>query len=524
MYEERWGVASKGESQSSTPASESEPQSLETGTHSLEDLEDPFLLWGMTELFENELWDDFSLTFSSPAAMRRFLGNLSGTGLELRASLPWLSVSRFRVTNPGLARSTLAEEEEIVALEVNSPVFRPRLPRISEDSVGERSAKSVGELLNLQSDREGWGLGVKIAIIDSGIDFSHPSLSHLEYEKISLLPGGSEPADSLAHGTAIASIIAGLGDDSMGIAPSASLLSMEVLNARGEGDAFSVAEAILTAVDKGSAIINLSLGGYAESQILRNAVEYARDNGVVVVAASGNDGVRGVSYPARFDSVIGVGALTAEDTVASFSNFGPGIDLVAPGEGVLSAWSQGEYALMDGTSSAAAFITGALASEISKNPNLSPYQVRELLFEYANEIGKPGFDELSGYGALNLNRIIHRNSIDYHDAAIVGYYFSPENLENAKTVGSVPFSITVQNQGSTWINGMNLRVRLRGVTRNFYFSNLSPGQTRSEQLYLESAEGKSGFEITSEIELVGQQDLNLKNNLRKSRLYLPAGD
>ena len=88
-----------------------------------------------------------------------------------------------------------------------------------------------------------------------------------------------------------------------------------------QGDAFSVAEAILTAVDKGSAIINLSLGGYAESQILRNAVEYARDNGVVVVAASGNDGVRGVSYPARFDSVIGVGALTAEDTVASFSNF-----------------------------------------------------------------------------------------------------------------------------------------------------------------------------------------------------------
>ena len=166
-----------------------------------------------------------------------------------------------------------------------------------EKSFGDKADDWIG----IPEEREDWGRGVKVAILDSGIDRTHSNLDGVSIEEIDLLGTGTS---SRGHGTAIASIISGKDSGIMGIAPSASLLSIRVLDGEGEGDSFTVAQGIVEAANRGAQVINLSLGGTGGSTVLKNAVEYARSKGSFIVAAVGNEG--GVFYPAKFDNVIGV--------------------------------------------------------------------------------------------------------------------------------------------------------------------------------------------------------------------------
>ena len=304
----------------------------------------------------------------------------------------------------------------------------------------------------------------------------------------------------------------------MGIAPSASLLSIRVLDGEGQGDSFTVAKGIVEAANRGAQVINLSLGGTGESIVLKNAVDYARAQGSLVVAAVGNEGVSGVSYPAKFDHVIGVTSVDANGRQSSFANYGEGVDIAAPGVGVFTAWEDEALVSFSGTSSATAFISGALASEISRNPNLSSDQVVDLLYKYSNESEKPGFDEFTGNGILNVGRIENRNVPNLYDGAIVGYYFDPEEMKG----GTTPFLVSVQNQGTAWLNNVSLEVEYRGVVKNYIFNNLDPGETRSEKLFLDgSGESGKGVRISSQLRLSGQTDIYPENNSRVSTISLP---
>jgi hypothetical protein len=171
-----------------------------------------------------------------------------------------------------------------------------------------------------------------------------------------------------------------------------------------------------------------------------------------------------------------------------------------------------------GTSTATAFVSGALAAELSKNPNLSSNQVLDIIYKYSNESEKPGFDQYTGNGILNIGRIENRDVPNIHDGAIVGYYFEPENLAG----GTTPFLVSVQNQGTSWLNNVNLKVEYRGVVKNFLFNNLNPGETRSEQLFLDGSNGEGkGVKISSSLTINGYQDQNLQNNTRVSTILLP---
>lgn len=474
----------------------------------------------LKELLENKKFNDFALSFTSLQSMSSFLQDLDSKGLELRSSIPQILTARFRVTDPARASNALETGKGLNDLEVNQSVYRPQKPKVEETDLSAQKAKTVDQWLSLYEDRSEWGRGTTLAIIDSFIDFSHPSLAHIEREVISFL---DEPykVENSGHGTSIASIIAASTDDFQGIAPGAKIISIEVLSEKGEGDVFTLSEAIVTAVDMGVNLINLSLGGDRPSGTLENAINYAKDKGVLLVAASGNDGTSQVSYPAKYDDVIGVSALNSTGSVATFSNFGEGVDIAAPGVNVISAYAGNEYAVLNGTSSASAFVSGAILSELARNPGLSPEQVKELLFTYANEAEKPGFDKFSGHGVLNLERIINRNDRNYHDAALVGYYFEPETLSQVAGAGTVPFLVTVQNQGSSWINQMKLDVSYKGLNRVFLFSNMKPGQARSEKLYLDSLSAVKGIQITSKLKLIGKEDQNPENNYRKSIVTIP---
>jgi thermitase len=469
----------------------------------------------LTMLGNSPVLQDLTLGFSSAGAMREFINAAGRNGIEIIDRVDSLNTVRFAVTDLGKASRYFDEFEDDVEPQYNFRVRTPELPG-PEFLEGEKNfGAHADKWMGTPEERRDWGSGVKVAILDSGIDQSHSNLNGVSIEEIDLLGG---VMSSPGHGTAIASIIAGNDSGISGIAPSASLLSIRVLDGEGQGDSFTVAKGIVEAVDRGAKIINLSLGGSGGSAVLKNAVEYAHEQGSVIVAAVGNEGGNGVSYPAKFENVIGVTSVDANGRQSSFANYGEGVDIAAPGVGVYAAWEDESLVAFSGTSSSTAFVSGALASEISRNPHLSNEEVVDLLYQYSNESEKPGFDEFTGNGILNVGRIENRNVPNLHDGAIVGYYFDPEEMKG----GTTPFLVSIQNQGTAWLNNVSLEVKYRGVVKNYIFNNLNPGETRSEKLFLDGSENSGkGVRISSRLRLGGQSDINPDNNARVSTISLP---
>ncbi|MFP6901383.1 MAG: S8 family serine peptidase [Opitutales bacterium] len=362
---------------------------------------------------------------------------------------------------------------------------------------------------------------VLVAILDTGVDFTHPALEGVKGTSLNLVEDETEEASYDGHGTAVASIIAGNSKVIGGLAPMAEILSVQVLNGEGIGDGYTVATGIIEAVDRGAEIINLSLGSAGPSLALEDAIEYARQKNVLVVASVGNDGQRGVTFPARYDGVIGVTAVDAKGTQATFSNYGEGVDIGAPGAGVHAAWSDGSIVSFSGTSAATPFVTGALAGMISENRAMPRQHLPDILYAHANDDVMPGEDPYVGQGVLDVGRIAGRNQKGTYDIAITGYYFDLENFEGE---GSTPFLVSVQNQGTEWIDRATLEISYGEVSKTLRFANLGVGEVKSQELQLAAkhAEDPDGTRIISKVSLDSHQDADKDNNLRISRITLPT--
>lgn len=215
---------------------------------------------------------------------------------------------------------------------------------------------------------------VKVAVVDSGVCANHPELMGKVIGGYDFVEGDATPQDEMGHGCAVAGVIAaghnGMG--MMGVASNAELLIYRVLNAQGSGRYSHLASAIVRAVDDGAGIINLSLGGSNASQLLQDAIAYAQNRGVVVVASSGNNGSSSVLYPARYEGVVSVGATGRDFNPAVFSNYGK-VDVWAPGVEVLSLTVGGDYATFNGTSFAAPNLSGLIALTVGEG---APITVR----------------------------------------------------------------------------------------------------------------------------------------------------
>ena len=257
---------------------------------------------------------------------------------------------------------------------------------------------------------------VIVAVVDSGIDFYHEDLQG----RISLngawdfVWNDNYPLDLDGHGTAVSGVIAAATGNATGIAGTAGrqnvqILPLRVFNLLGQADTYLVSQAITHAVDCGAQVINLSLGGPQYSQAEADAVDYARERGVVLVAAAGNheEGENdAVSYPAAFPGVIAVAASDSSDRVASFSNHGPEVMVAAPGVDVLTTdWLYPNYTFRSGTSVAAPFVSAAAAIVKSRLPGAGPDQVAEMIKKGVVDIGPPGKDDYAGYGRLDLDLV-----------------------------------------------------------------------------------------------------------------------
>jgi thermitase len=251
---------------------------------------------------------------------------------------------------------------------------------------------------------------VLIATLDTGIDPHHPDLSRQAVEGYNVLTRTAEiPIDDNGHGTQIAGIIAGAGNDGIGISgicPNCRILPIKVLDARGEGSYSNVIEGIIYAADHGASIINMSLGGYGYSKMLNDAVQYAYKKNVVLVAAAGNENTDVPCYPAALPNVLGVSATGPQDERWSEANYGSYIAVTAPGMGILAPTAGGGYAYGTGTSEAAAAVSGLSGLLKAQNPASTNAELSSRLEDSADDLGAPGRDEYFGAGRINAETAV----------------------------------------------------------------------------------------------------------------------
>ena len=256
---------------------------------------------------------------------------------------------------------------------------------------------------------------VRIAILDSGISTMAVNSESLE-EGLNGIRPFSATEDTTGHGTAVASIIVGSESAGIeGICPQAVLIPLvycekDYLGRTVNADAETVGELIRDAVDTFQCdIINISAASAKDDSSLRSAVEYAVEQGVIVVTCAGNTNLTtpdNVYYPGAYDGVICVGAVNPQGEVSDFSQRGEYLDFVAPGEELPAATMEGELTTVAGTSFSAAYVTGVIADLLSDEPDLSrqqeelPQKLMELLKQRARDIGRPGWDPDSGWGVL----------------------------------------------------------------------------------------------------------------------------
>ncbi|MCK4734196.1 MAG: peptidase S8 [Methanophagales archaeon] len=248
-------------------------------------------------------------------------------------------------------------------------------------------------------------LCVLLAIVDTGIDYNHEDLTHYVAGGYDFVNNDNDPWDDhyLGHGTHCAGIAAATMDNSIGIAGVAQVgvMAEKVLNAFGSGTVFDGALGVTHATDFGADVISMSFGSSGYSAEMANACQYAWDAGVILAGAAGNSGGTPVSYPARYDTVICVGSIGKTDIVSGFSQYGAEMELVAPGESILSTTPGDRYASLGGTSMATPHVAGVAALIISHFPSWTNSDVRMILQDTAKDLGPTGWDEHYGYGKVN---------------------------------------------------------------------------------------------------------------------------
>ncbi|MEF8914490.1 S8 family peptidase [Natronomonas sp.] len=261
------------------------------------------------------------------------------------------------------------------------------------DKVNATDAHSAGET----------GNGADVAVIDTGIEASHPDLADNLGEGRAFLAGlgSSQWNDDNGHGTHCAGTVGAIDNDEgvIGVAPEVTLHAVKVLNALGTGLTSDIAAGIEWTADQGYDVGSLSLGG-GGSNTLREACEYAESKGTLLVTAAGNDGPCSdcVSAPARYPECMAVSATDENDDLASFSSTGPEIEIAAPGADVYSTYLGGGYQTLSGTSMACPHVSGGAAQLAATGYTAS--EIRQRLKDTADDVGLAGNEQ--GAGRLDV--------------------------------------------------------------------------------------------------------------------------
>jgi subtilisin len=259
------------------------------------------------------------------------------------------------------------------------------------------------------------GTGIKVAVLDTGIDFNHPDLAANYHGGFDFVNNDAVPLDDNRHGTHVAGTIAARdnGAGVVGVAPEAHLYALKVLGADGTGLFSGVIAALQWAVDNGIQITNSSFGSSQDpGTALLEAYDNAAAAGILHIASAGNSGTcegteDNIGFPARFASVVAVAATDAEDRSPCFSSTGPDLEISAPGESIYSTIPGGGYQFLSGTSMAAPHVAGTAAllldrgvTDLNGDGRVND-EVRDIMNSTAHDLGVPGRDTWFGFGLVD---------------------------------------------------------------------------------------------------------------------------
>jgi thermitase len=282
---------------------------------------------------------------------------------------------------------------------LREPYFTPNDPSL-DDQWGLTKTRFPGAWNDAK------GGGAKVAIVDSGAYAGHPDIGKILAQK-DLVEGNAVADDDYGHGTRVTGVAGALTDNGKGVAGGCfkcGLLIAKVMNANGSATDSQIIKGIAWSVDHGADVVNLSLGGPADSSILRDAVNRASARGAVVVAAAGNAGTTRRQYPAAYSNAIAVSASNQSDGLAGFSSRGDWVDLAAPGTNILSTNKSGGYGKDSGTSFSAPFVSGLAGLLASQG--MSADSIRQRMQATSKDLGPAGDDPRFGHGRIDADNAV----------------------------------------------------------------------------------------------------------------------
>ena len=365
----------------------------------------------------------FLLALWVPSAFAQFPSPtllVKGTETEvLHVLKEFPSQARIVKSFPQIGWVTVESKDEETFVELKSLLQRNKSTQKSEENLtwhqiafpnDKKYSRQKNEISRTEIE-SAWNVttgsaGTLIAVIDSGIDAKHPDIKNRLWQNPGEFSNGidddqnglvddiygwdfvnsdNNPEDGSDHGTHVAGIIGAEGNNLTGITGvnwDCRIIALRTLDDRGSGSTDKAVEAILYAVSKGARVINASWGGYAHSQALQDALQYATDHGILVVAAAGNNQLNTDQepfYPASYpvNGVLAVGSSESQGRMSSFSNYGRfSVDVIAPGSNIYSTTKGGGYDRKNGTSMAAPFVSGIAGLILSLDPSLTTHHLK----------------------------------------------------------------------------------------------------------------------------------------------------
>ncbi len=446
------------------------------------------------------------IVFKDQTALEDFLKRM-GNRIRLMGRLDALNAVQVGFLNYDDLASLLGSGEE------QSFVYPVDVPTNGEGKAQDGAVELGAGLLDwlgITTDNSTWGEGVRIAILDTGVLAN--SAFKTSISSVDLL-GQSGQVTTNGHGTAVASMIIGRNSLTPGVAPGADIVSIRIANDFGQSDSFLLAKGIVAAVDAGAQLINISMGSFGDSVIVRNAIEYARTAGSLIIAASGNNGRDEVTYPAANSGVIAVGSVDAAGNHLDFSNTGSQLAISAPGFGINAAWLADEAASVSGTSFSSPIVTGAIAAIMTQagNKRLTPQQASNLLFAMLNDAGQAGNDTQYGAGMPDIGRVLKAKTRGIYDAAVAYQRIAGGQIE-----------VLVQNRGTETLVNTGVDVSTPAGTISANITSLAPNAVQTIRVPL-ARQNASSLRYDSRVRLSGGVQDSKPSNDRRVDQYVPAG-
>jgi hypothetical protein len=323
--------------------------------------------------------------------------------------------------NVDIAIETLEDDKNIEYVcpnYIRESTATPNDELLSEQwAIENTNASSAWDILDNEENLS----TVKVAVIDTGMDMEHEDLvdriSDDGYDFVDMDTNPTYGEYDEEHATHVAGIIAATCNNEKGIAGMSGNTPVEIMPIRvleyGYGDDYTISEGIKYAADNDADIINLSLGGIGNSEFLNEAVNYAMEKGVIVIAAAGNSAMNSKLFsPSCIPGVVSVSATDSEDNYTYFTNYGNEVDISAPGLDIMSSIPEDMYEMYSGTSMSTPAVCAGAAMIKSIHPEYSSVQIEEILYSSSKDLGSDGRDRYFGYGLIDYEKALKTDPSD----------------------------------------------------------------------------------------------------------------